>query len=102
MNEIERFVDPGESECLFIDLLWADPIKRKLCKLHEELKNDDRDISVKFSLRTLEGFLEKNQLKALIRGHEEKCYGHKFHLWRGEDEDPPCITIFSAPNYCQH
>ena len=29
------------------------------------------------------------------------------HYWAGEDEegnnlDPPCITIFSAPNYCGH
>ena len=28
--------------------------------------------------------------------------GYKLHKWAGEDEDPPCITIFSAPNYCQH
>ena len=23
-------------------------------------------------------------------------------MWAGEEEDPPCITIFSAPNYCDH
>ena len=23
-------------------------------------------------------------------------------MWAGKDEDPPCITIFSAANYCQH
>lgn len=23
-------------------------------------------------------------------------------MWAGKDEDPPCITIFSAPNYCDH
>ena len=22
------------------------------------------------------------------------------HLWNGEDEFPPVITVFSAPNYC--
>ena len=23
-------------------------------------------------------------------------------MWEGEDKAPVCITIFSAPNYCQH
>ena len=23
-------------------------------------------------------------------------------MWAGKDEGPVCITIFSAPNYCQH
>ena len=23
-------------------------------------------------------------------------------MWAGTNEDPPCITIFSAPNYCEH
>ena len=25
--------------------------------------------------------------------------GYKFHQWDGEDEFPPVITVFSAPNY---
>ena len=102
VNQIERFQEPGDDECLFNDLLWADPMKRKFCRMYEEFRNRERGISVNFSLRVLEGFLERNQLKALIRAHEQKYCGHKFHLWRGEDKDPPCITIFSAPNYCQH
>ena len=23
-------------------------------------------------------------------------------MWGGKDKEPPCITIFSAPNYCGH
>ena len=26
--------------------------------------------------------------------------GFRLHMWAGTNEDPPCITIFSAPNYC--
>jgi len=22
------------------------------------------------------------------------------HLWNGDDQPPPVITVFSAPNYC--
>ena len=28
-----------------------------------------------------------------------KQKGYKFHQWDGEDEFPPVITVFSAPNY---
>lgn len=28
--------------------------------------------------------------------------GYKMHMWAGPQADPPCITIFSAPNYCEH
>ena len=26
--------------------------------------------------------------------------GYKLHQWNGEEEFPPVITLFSAPNYC--
>ena len=26
--------------------------------------------------------------------------GYKMHTWNGEEEFPPVITIFGAPNYC--
>ena len=38
----------------------------------------------------------------MIRAHQQKDAGYKLHMWAGQDEDPPCITIFSAANYCNH
>ena len=38
----------------------------------------------------------------MIRSHQQKDAGYKLHRWAGSWSDPPCITIFSAPNYCQH
>ena len=76
-------------------------MKSRLAKTETEYPND-RGISVFFGWSILKAFLEKNQLKTLIRAHEQKDDGFKLHMWAGEDEDPPCITIFSAPNYCQH
>jgi len=40
-------------------------------------------------------------LTSLIRAHELQKRGFKFHNWGEEDDEPTCITIFSAPNYCQ-
>ena len=65
-------------------------------------KPNDRGISVLFGWAVLESFLETNRLRAVVRAHEQKDDGFKLHMWRGEQDDPPCITIFSAPNYCQH
>ena len=99
VNEIERFQEPGDEENLFNDLLWADPMKMKETFNHSE-KPNDRGISVLFGWAVLEAFLEANMLRALVRAHEQKDDGFKLHMWRGESDDPPCITIFSAPNYC--
>lgn len=35
-----------------------------------------------------------------MRAHQQKQPGYKFHTWDGPNEFPPCITVFSAPNYC--
>ena len=101
INEIDRRGEPGDLESLFNDLLWADPIKTKDAPNKTEMPND-RGISVLFGWKLLRNILKQNALKALIRAHEQKDEGYKLHKWAGENEDPPCITIFSAPNYCQH
>ena len=48
----------------------------------------------------MNNLLEKEGLKAIVRAHECKQRGYKFHQWNGTEEFPPVITIFSAPNYC--
>jgi serine/threonine-protein phosphatase 5 len=39
-------------------------------------------------------FLRTNDLKLLVRSHEMKADGYVV------DHDGKCVTIFSAPNYC--
>ena len=44
--------------------------------------------------------MKKDRLECIVRAHEVKQDGYEFHKWRGKRENPPVITIFSAPNYC--
>ena len=69
-----------------------------------EIYNDTRKTSVKFGLPVLDELLQSENLKTLVRAHEEQTDGYKFHRWNGTEssQHPCCITIFSAPNYCQH
>lgn len=85
-------------EGLLADLLWADPADRKNVNTDWAF-NDKRQISVVFGKRPVTKILEKEGLKCIVRAHEVKEKGYKFHLWYGADEFPPVITVFSAPNY---
>lgn len=53
-----------------------------------------------YGKKAVNEFLESNDLLCMVRAHEVKMEGYKLHLWNGEEEFPPVITIFSAPNYC--
>ena len=64
--------------------------------------NSSRATSVKFGWAVLEELLRAEKLRALVRAHEEEGDGFKFHMWDKKKDDPACITIFSAPNYCNH
>ena len=60
INAIDRKKEPGSVDCLFNDLLWADPLKSKQAKYQVEVYNEDRFISVKFGWPILKLFLERN------------------------------------------
>lgn len=53
-----------------------------------------------FGRAPLKSLLKKERLRAVVRAHQQKQSGYKFHTWDGPNEFPPCITVFSAPNYC--
>ena len=86
------------------DLLWADPFSERNRALTErEAFNECRRTSVKFGNELLTDLLDGAKLKALVRAHEEEPEGFKLHLWGTTmSSEPRCITIFSAPNYCNH
>ena len=65
------------------------------------LDNDIRHTSYYFGKQAISDFLEENDLELLIRGHQVQDDGCMYHYFMEDDRDVPyCITVFSAPNYC--
>ena len=87
-------------DTLLSDLLWADPAKGKSAYTTNYAYNDGRGISVYFGKKPLKKLLNKANLRAIVRAHQMKQSGYKFKSWDGPNVFPPCITIFSSPNYC--
>lgn len=87
IRKIDRFRQPG-NEGLMCELLWSDPqpaMGRSPSK---------RGVGTQFGPDVTAAFLKQNNLDLLIRSHEVKQEGYSV------DHDGKCITIFSAPNYC--
>lgn len=87
IEAVVRGREPPESG-LMSDLLWSDPQPlngRSLSK---------RGVGFSFGPDYTAAFLEKNNLQLLVRSHEVKDEGYVV------EHDGKCITIFSAPNYC--
>ncbi|KRX08988.1 hypothetical protein PPERSA_08191 [Pseudocohnilembus persalinus] len=87
IRKINRFGEPPESG-LFSDIIWSDPSEspgRTMSK---------RGVSCQFGPDITKKYLEDNGLSLLVRSHEMKQEGYE------EQHNGKCITIFSAPNYC--
>jgi len=74
---------------LFTDLLWADP--RAPPGYHRSERGGN---IMTFGPDVTDGFLKANDLQFVIRSHEVKDEGFE---WQHGDK---CLTVFSAPNYC--
>ena len=98
INAIDRKMEPPD-DTLLADLLWADPAPDRKAAGLEYKSNENRGISVVFGKDPLKKLLNKTNLRAIVRGHEVKQEGYKFHTWDGEGTFPLVITIFSAPAY---
>ncbi len=53
-----------------------------------------RGVGFSFGPDYTAAFLERNNLQLLVRSHEMQEEGYTV------DHDGKCITVFSAPNYC--
>ncbi|PNF36520.1 Serine/threonine-protein phosphatase 5 [Cryptotermes secundus] len=87
ISKIDRNRQPPE-EGLMCELLWSDPqpqVGRAPSK---------RGVGVQFGPDVTKKFLELNSLDYIIRSHEVKNEGYEVA------HDGKCITVFSAPNYC--
>jgi serine/threonine-protein phosphatase 2B catalytic subunit len=92
-------------------LLWSDPISPEEYPdmTPEDLEtfffrpNEGRGcVGWLFGHRATNAFLSKNNFITLIRGHEVQQFGIAEHYFGvGNSDFPKCITLFSAPNYCE-
>lgn len=84
---IPRGREPPESG-LMSDLMWADP------QPQPGRSPSKRGVGFAFGPDITAAFLEQNGLSLLIRSHEVKDEGYVV------EHGGKCITVFSAPNYC--
>jgi serine/threonine-protein phosphatase 5 len=84
---IKRGCEPPDAG-LMSDLLWADP------QPMPGRSPSKRGVGFAFGPDITQNFLEHNGLSLVVRSHEVKDEGYVV------EHDGKCITIFSAPNYC--
>ncbi|XP_053994568.1 serine/threonine-protein phosphatase 5 [Hylaeus anthracinus] len=87
IREIDRNRQPPD-EGLMCELLWSDP-QPQLGRAASK-----RGVGVQFGPDVTENFLTINNLDYIVRSHEVKKDGYEV------GHDGKCITVFSAPNYC--
>lgn len=87
IKAIDRRKQPPE-DGLMCDLMWSDP---QYLSGRSESK---RGVGIQFGPDVTKAFLKKNNLEYVIRSHEVKQEGYEVM------HDGKCITVFSAPNYC--
>ena len=78
----------GYSDPILCGIFWSDP--------HESVKtfqSSTRGVGFFFGRKPLISFLNQNNLKVLIRGHE--CVDGYSYRFKNR-----CVTVFSASNYC--
>ncbi|XP_005533975.1 PREDICTED: protein PPP5D1, partial [Pseudopodoces humilis] len=87
IRKIERNRQPPDSGPM-CDLLWSDPQPQNGRSVSK------RGVSCQFGPDVTKRFLERNHLELIIRSHEVKPEGYEVA------HDGRCVTVFSAPNYC--
>jgi serine/threonine-protein phosphatase 5 len=78
---------PGQSG-LMMEMLWTDP------QPVAGRAPSKRGMGLLFGPDVTKRFCEKNGLEAIIRSHEVRMNGYEV------EHDGRCITVFSAPKYC--
>ncbi|CAE7343597.1 ppt1 [Symbiodinium natans] len=87
--QLDRKREPDEvADQLMLDLLWSDPMER------DGYAPSPRGGGILFGPDVTQRFCAQNGLSCVIRSHEMKSEGYEWQrLGR-------CLTVFSAPNYC--
>jgi serine/threonine-protein phosphatase 5 len=87
LRKIDRNRQPPDSGYM-CELLWSDP------QPQFGRSPSKRGVGVQFGPDVTNRFLRLNNLDYIIRSHEVKHEGYEVA------HDGKCITVFSAPNYC--
>ncbi|XP_016842872.1 serine/threonine-protein phosphatase 5 [Nasonia vitripennis] len=87
IREIDRNRQPPD-EGPMCELLWSDP-QPQMGRAPSK-----RGVGVQFGPDVTHKFLQLNNLDYIVRSHEVKQDGYEV------GHDGKCITVFSAPNYC--
>ncbi|XP_034941265.1 serine/threonine-protein phosphatase 5 [Chelonus insularis] len=87
IREINRNRQPPD-EGVMCELLWSDP------QPQPGRAPSKRGVGVQFGPDVTHDFLKLNNLDYIVRSHEVKSDGYEVA------HDGKCITVFSAPNYC--
>uniref|UniRef100_A0A8C5M1G9 Serine/threonine-protein phosphatase n=1 Tax=Leptobrachium leishanense TaxID=445787 RepID=A0A8C5M1G9_9ANUR len=87
IRSIERNRQPPDSGPM-CDLLWSDP------QPQDGRSTSKHGVSCQFGPDVSRKFLKENGLDYIIRSHEVKPEGYEVC------HDGQCVTVFSAPNYC--
>ena len=87
IKKIDRNRQPPD-EGLMCDLMWADP------QYAPGRSQSKRGVGLQFGPDITKAFLAFNNLEYVVRSHEVKNDGYEVM------HDGKCITVFSAPNYC--
>lgn len=85
-NNVVKRTNPKDG--FEMELLWTDP------QPENGYGPSKRGIGVQFGPDITERFCSLNGLKGVIRSHEVRMGGYSV------EHDGKCITVFSAPNYC--
>ncbi|CAG9534798.1 unnamed protein product [Cercopithifilaria johnstoni] len=90
MNDIKKTnrVRQPPDDGIMCDLLWSDPQDL------EGRSASKRGVGCQFGPDVTHKFCEANGIDYVVRSHEVKPEGYEVH------HDGKCITVFSAPNYC--
>ncbi|CAG9466709.1 unnamed protein product [Pedinophyceae sp. YPF-701] len=87
IRAIDRVREPPEGS-IMCECLWSDP------QPQNGRSESKRGTGTQFGPDVTKAFLERNGLKLLVRSHEVKEDGYEIA------HDGYCVTVFSAPNYC--
>jgi serine/threonine-protein phosphatase 5 len=87
IKKIDRNKEPPDTG-LMTELMWSDP------QPFPGRSPSKRGVGIAFGPDVTERFLSKNNLELVVRSHEVKDEGYVV------EHNGKCITIFSAPNYC--
>ncbi|CAF1120711.1 unnamed protein product [Adineta ricciae] len=87
IRAVDRVRQPPE-DGIMSELLWSDP------QPQNGRSESKRGVGLQFGPDVTEHFLKLNNLEYVVRSHEVKQEGYELA------HNGKCITIFSAPNYC--